>query len=114
MCSSDLITNHIETKTKLPITYVANAALRMGTGTTVGGDIVNSGRGTVIHVGVEQRAGPFAIRGGISRDQRKKMQFGWGGGLRFGPVGLDVGFWTHSNSFATERAITMATSISVY
>jgi hypothetical protein len=107
-------TNHVETKTKLPITYMANAALRMGTGTTVGGDVVNSGRGTVIHVGVEQRTGPFAVRGGISRDQRKKMQFGVGGGLRFGSIGLDVGFWTHSNSFATERAITMATSISIY
>lgn len=111
---TSLIVNHVETKTKLPITYVANAALRMGTGTTVGGDIVNSGRGTVIHVGVEQRTGPLALRGGVSRDQRKKMQFGWGAGLRFGPIGLDVGFWTHSNSFATERAITMATSISVY
>jgi len=107
-------TNHVETKTKLPITYIANAALRMGTGTTVGGDVVNSGRGTVIHVGVEQRTGPFAIRGGVSRDQRKKMQFGFGGGLRLGPIGLDVGFFTHSNSLSTQRAITMATSISVY
>lgn len=109
-----LLVNHIETKTRLPITYIANAALRMGTGTTVGGDIVNSGRGTVIHVGAEQRMGPFALRGGVSRDQRKKMQFGWGGGLRLGPIGLDVGFWTHSNSLATQRGIMMATSISVY
>ena len=112
--STTLLTNHVESTTKLPITYIANAALRMGTGTTVGGDIVNSGRGTVIHVGVEQRTGPFAVRGGVSRDQRKKMQFGWGGGLRLGAIGLDVGFWTHSNSFADRRAITMATSISVY
>jgi hypothetical protein len=109
-----LLPNHVESKTKLPITYIANAALRMGTGTTVGGDVVNSGRGTVIHIGAEQRMGPFALRGGVSRDQRKKMQFGWGGGLRLGPIGLDVGFWTHSNSFATQRGITMATSISVY
>jgi len=28
------------------------AALRMGTGTTVGADVVNSGRGTIIHVGI--------------------------------------------------------------
>jgi hypothetical protein len=112
--STSLTFNHVETKTKLPITYIANAALRMGTGTTVGGDVVNSGRGTVIHVGVEQRTGPFAVRGGVSRDQRKKMQFGFGGGLKFGSVGLDVGFWTHSNSIATERGITMATSISIY
>jgi hypothetical protein len=107
-------TNHVETKTKLPITYLANAALRMGTGTTVGGDVINSGRGTVIHVGAEQRTGPFAIRGGVSRDQRKKMQFGFGGGLRLGPIGLDVGFFTHSNSLSTQRAITMATAISIY
>lgn len=112
--STTLLQNHVESTTKLPITYIANAALRMGTGTTVGGDVVNSGRGTVIHVGAEQRMGPFALRGGVSRDQRKKMQFGWGGGLRLGPIGLDVGFWTHSNSFATQRGITMATSISVY
>jgi len=109
-----LLQNHVQSKTKLPITYIANAALRMGTGTTVGGDVVNSGRGTVIHVGAEQRMGPFALRGGVSRDQRKKIQFGWGGGLRLGPIGLDVGFWTHSNSFATQRGIMMATSISVY
>lgn len=107
-------TNHVETKTKLPITYIANAALRMGTGTTVGGDVINSGRGTVIHVGVEQRTGPFALRGGVSRDQRKKMQFGFGGGLRLGPIGLDVGFFTHSNSLSPQRAITMATAISIY
>ena len=133
MCSSDLTkiqrylyttsTNSVSrtviapdttTKTKLPVTYLANAAIHMGTGTTVGGDVINSGRGTVIHVGAEQRTGPFAVRGGVSRDQRKKMQFGFGGGVRLGPLGLDVGFWTHSNSFSTQRAITMATSISIY
>ncbi|MDP3909470.1 MAG: hypothetical protein Q8Q14_03680 [Gemmatimonadales bacterium] len=111
---STVLVDHVETTTKLPITYIANAALRMGTGTTVGGEVVNSGRGTVIHVGVEQRATVFAVRGGIARDQRKKMQFGWGGGVRLGSVGLDVGFWTHSNSFADKRGITMATSISIY
>jgi len=108
------LANHIETKTELPISYIANAAIRMGTGTTLGADIVNSGRGTVIHVGGEQRLGMLALRGGVSRDQRKKMQFGWGGGVRLGPLGLDVGFWTHSNSFADKRGITMATSISIY
>ncbi|MGH7606478.1 MAG: hypothetical protein ACREME_03980 [Gemmatimonadales bacterium] len=112
--STTLIATGVETTTELPITYIANAALQMGTGTTVGGDIVNSGRGTVIHVGAEQRMGPFALRGGISRDQRKKMQFGFGGGVRLGSIGLDVGFWTHSNSFADKRGITMATSIAVY
>ena len=112
--NSSVIDPHLETKTKLPITYVANAALRMGTGTTVGGDVVNSGRGTIIHVGVEQRNGPLALRAGVSRDQRRLMQFGAGVGLRFGPLGLDVGFFTHSNSLSSQRAITMATAISIY
>ena len=101
-------------RTKLPITYIANAALHMTTGTTVGGDVINSGRGTVIHVGVEQLTGPLALRAGVSRDQRKKMQFGVGAGLRLGPLGLDVGLFTHSNSLSTQRAITMATAISIY
>jgi hypothetical protein len=109
-----VVRNNVETRTKLPVSYIANAVLRMGTGTTVGGDIVNNGRGTIIHVGAEQRIGMLALRGGVSRDQRKKMQFGWGGGVRLGPVGLDLGFWTHSNSFADKRGITMATSISLY
>ncbi len=109
-----LVANNVESKTKMPVSYIANAAFHMGTGTTVGGDIVNNGRGTVIHVGGEQRVGILALRGGVARDQRKKMQFGFGGGLRLGPLGLDVGFWTHSNSFADKRGITMATSISLY
>lgn len=112
--ATSLLANHVETKTKLPITYIGNAALRMGTGTIVGADVINSGRGTVIHVGAEQRYGPLAVRGGVSRDQRKRMQFGAGAGLRFGSIGLDVGLWTHSNSLATQRAVTMATSISIY
>jgi len=112
--STTMLANHVETKTKLPISYIANAALRMGTGTTVGGDVFNAGRGTVIHVGAEQRYGPFAVRGGVARDQRKKIQFGFGGGLRLGAFGLDVGVWTHSPSLSDQRAMTMATSISVY
>ena len=112
--STTMLANHVETKTKLPVSYIANAALRMGTGTTVGGDVFNAGRGTVIHVGAEQRWGPFAARGGVARDQRKKIQFGFGGGLRMGAFGLDVGIWTHSPSLSDQRAMTMATSISVY
>ena len=56
----------------------------------------------------------MALRGGIALDQRKRIEFGWGGGLRFGPLGLDVGFWTHTNSLSNQRGITMATSFSIY
>ena len=112
--STTLLANHVESTTKLPISYIANASLRMGTGTTVGGDVFNAGRGTVIHLGAEQRSGPLAVRGGVARDQRKKLQFGFGGGLRFGAFALDVGVWTSSSTLADKRAMTMATSISVY
>ncbi len=107
------VANHVETKTKLPVSYVANVAYTIGN-TTLGADVLNTGRGTTVHVGGEQRFGPLALRGGIARDQRKKLEFGWGGGVRFGPVSLDVGFWTHTNSLSNQRGITMATSFSIY
>ncbi len=109
-----VIQNHIESHTKLPVSYIANIAYRMGQGITLGADIVDNGRGTAEHVGAEVRFGPLALRGGVARDTRKKVEFGTGAGLRFGPFGLDVGFWTHSNSLSNARAITMATSLSVY
>ncbi|HVH08795.1 MAG TPA: hypothetical protein VM736_03285 [Gemmatimonadales bacterium] len=110
---SQLAANHVETTTKLPVSYIANLAYSVGY-TTLGADVLNTGRGTTVHVGGEQRVGLVALRGGIARDQRKRLEFGWGGGLRLGALGLDVGFWTHTNSLSNERAITMATSVSIY
>ena len=112
--SKSLVANHVESHTRLPVSYVANLAYSLPGGTTVGADVLDRGRGTVLHVGAEHRAGPLAVRGGISRDERKKVQFGWGGGLRLGPLGFDVGFWTHSHSFSNVRGITMATSLTLY
>jgi hypothetical protein len=110
---SRLVVNHVETKTKLPVSYIANVAYTVGN-TTLGADVLNTGRGSVVHVGGEQRIGLFALRGGVARDQRKRIEFGFGGGLRFGGLGLDVGFWTHTNSLSNVRGITMATSLSIY
>jgi len=112
--ASQEIANHVKTKTKLPVSYVANAALDLGTNTTVGAEVLNNGRGTTIQLGVEQRVGPLALRGGVARDQRKRVQIGAGTGLRFGPFSLDVGFLTHSSSLSSSRGITMATSLSIY
>ena len=103
-----------QTKTKLPITYVANASLELGTNTTAGAMILNNSRGTEVHVGVEQRVGFLALRGGVARDQRKRLELGVGAGLRLGPIGLDVGLATHSNSISNARGITMATSLAIY
>jgi len=107
------VANHIETKTKLPVSYLANLVYTVGN-TTVGFDVLNNGRGTTVHVGGEQRVGVIVLRGGVARDQRKRLELGWGGGLRFGGLGLDVGFWTHTNSLSNQRGITMATSLSIY
>lgn len=112
--ASSLVNDHVSSKTKLPVSYVANAALEMGTNTTVGVMVLNNGRGTTVQLGVEQRVGPLAVRGGVARDQRKRVQVGWGTGLRFGNFGLDVGFATHSGAMSSARGITMATSISIY
>jgi len=111
--SRPLLPNHIETKTKLPVSYLVNLAYTVGK-TTLGADVLNSGRGTTVHVGGEQRVGVIVLRGGVARDQRKRIELGWGGGLRFGGLGLDVGFWTHTNSLSNQRGITMATSLSIY
>lgn len=107
------VANHVETKTELPVSYIANIAYTVGN-TTLGANVLNGGRGTTVHIGGEQRIGVLALRGGLARDQRKRIEFGWGGGVRLGPVELNVGFWTHSNSLSNERGITMATSVSVY
>ena len=107
------VANHVSTTTKLPVSYVANVTYTIGK-TTLGADVLNTGRGATVHVGGEQRLGLIALRGGIARDQRKRIEFGWGGGVRLGPLGLDVGFWTHTNSLSNERGVTMATSFSIY
>jgi hypothetical protein len=111
---STTLATGVESETEIPLSYIANLALSLGTGTTVGANILNSGRRTTIHIGGEQRLGLLALRGGVRRDQRKKMQLAWGAGLFFGRISFDLGFWTHSNSFSDARGITMATSFSIY
>jgi len=107
------VANHVSTTTKLPVSYIANVTYTVGK-TTLGADVLNSGRGATVHVGGEQRIGLIAVRGGVARDQRKRIELGFGGGVRLGPLGLDVGFWTHTNSLSNERGVTMATSFSIY
>src|SRR6266496_1387168 len=107
------VANHVSTTTKLPVSYIANVTYTVGK-TTLGADVLNTGRGATVHVGGEQRIGLIAVRGGVARDQRKRIELGFGGGVRLGPLGLDVGFWTHTNSLSNERGVTMATSFSIY
>ena len=111
--STTLLTG-VESETEMPTSYIANVALVLRSGTTVGGNILYNGRTTAVQVGGEQRVGMLALRGGVARDHRKRLQVGWGAGLFVGAFSLDVGFWTHSNALSDERGITMATSVSIY
>ena len=104
----------VETKTKLPVSGLAHGAYAFPTGTVVHGGVLRNRRGTLVSAGAEQRLGVFTVRGGLVRDQRARLQYAWGGGVRLGPVGLDVGFFTHSRSLSTGRSITMSTTLSVY
>jgi hypothetical protein len=104
----------VETKTKLPVSTILHGTYLFPTGTTVRAGILTNTRGTVFSLGGEQALGVFSVRAGLSRDQRKLVQYAWGGSIRFGPVGLNVDFFTHSRSLAEERGITMASTLSIY
>ena len=103
----------LETETELPLGYLANLTYTTGD-VQLGLNITNNGRRTSLSIGAEKRFGPVALRGGIARDQRKRLQFGWGAGLRLGPIGLDAGFFTYSSTLSDARGISMATSFSIY
>lgn len=104
----------VETRTTLPASAIAHGEYAFPTGTLVQGGVLRNRRGTLLSVGAEQRLGVFTVRGALVRDQRARVQYAWGGGVRLGPVGLDVGFFTHSRSLSTGRSITMSTSLSIY
>jgi len=108
-----VLDSNAQSKSKLPVSYLGNVTYHTGD-ITFGVNILNSGRGTTVHVGAEKRFGPLALRGGVARDRRKQIQFGWGGGVRLGFLGLDVGFATTSQNLSSERGIVMATSLTIY
>ena len=111
--SSRLVANHLQAKTTLPVSYLANVTCTLGS-TTLGADALNGGRGTTVHVGGEHHISVLALRGGVARDPRRRFEFGYGAGLRLGTFSIDAGAWTHTNALLSERAVTMVTSLSIY
>lgn len=103
----------VEHKTLLPATLVANVGIDVG-GLFVAASAITGVAGTELRVGGEKWFGPVALRGGTGIDRRNKLQFGLGGGVRLGPVGLDVALMTHSASISGERGIRLASSIAIY
>jgi len=108
------IATSTETETEIPMAWVANLAYQAGERTTIGAHVVNTTRGTRLGIGVEQRMGLLALRGGVVRDQLKKSQFSGGIGLRFGSFGLDVAITTYAGGITGERAVALGSSISIY
>ncbi len=103
-----------KTETEIPLAWVANMAYQAGERTTIGAQFVNTRRGTRLGVGVEQRMGAVALRGGVVRDQLKKSQFSGGVGFRFGSVGLDIAITSYAGGITGERAVALGSSISIY
>jgi len=103
----------VKTTTKLPVTYIGSVAVNIGA-TMFGLAVMDAGQGATVRLGGEQRFGALSLRGGLGRDQHKRVQFGGGAGIRLGPVSLDMGVWTHSNALSEERSVTMGTSLSIY
>ena len=108
------VANHVQATTKLPITFAGNILYHMPSGLTLGGEIVNYGRGATVHVGGEQHFGPLIVRAGVARDQRKLLQYGGGLGLRLGFISFDAGVATTSNSLSSTRGAILATSVTIY
>lgn len=71
--------------------------------------------GTSGHLGVEHRlARLFAVRGGVELDGSGKLQGTGGGGVRFGPVGLDAALTTSSANLSEKRALLLGLSLALY
>ena len=104
----------VESTTKLPVTTLWTVVYGLTDRTLLRGGMLINQRGAIFSAGVEQQLGVFRLRGALARDQRKMVQFAWGGGVRLGPVGLDVGFLTHSRYISEERGITMTTALLIF
>jgi hypothetical protein len=105
---------HAQTKTKLPVSYLANAALRMGTGTTVGADVFNAGarrRSMSASSSAGVRSPCAAAWRAISAS---RCSSGSAAAFAWAPLESTPVVFTHSNSLSETRAMTLATSISVY
>ncbi|MGH7674336.1 MAG: hypothetical protein ACREMV_03610 [Gemmatimonadales bacterium] len=108
------IATSTETETEIPMAWVANLAYQAGERSTIGAQLINTTRGTRVGIGVEQRIGMVALRGGVVRDQLKQSQFSGGIGFRFGSFGLDVAITSYAGGITGERAVALGSSISIY
>jgi hypothetical protein len=97
---------------KLPTQGILNASWSLRR-TMLAADIVTSRLGTLVHLGVERRAGPLALRSGMHTDYDHRIQLA--GGIGFGSPrwSIDVAVQTHNRTFTGERGVMLGTSIAL-
>ena len=99
---------------RIPATTTVSLARRFGE-TTFAASAVAGPLHTSLHVGAEMWLTPLlAARAGIYRDSNEIWQFGGGGGVKFGKLGVDLAISSHQRYVEEKRAVEMAASLTLY
>ena len=96
-----------------PITWNASVAYRPRHWTLAASAVKNVGTPS-LHLGAERWLGIWAVRAGSTLDSRQLVQFSAGTGVHLGPVGVDLGFATHSRTITEQRGLEMGMSFVLY
>ena len=108
------VAEHFVSKTEIPVSWMTNASW-LGDSYLLAANVVQQPGGLSIHGGAEVWLNPWlAVRGGLSRDQRSRLQGGWGAGFRMGPWGIDAGFQTHNLGLTDARGVSMGLAVTLY
>ena len=107
------LTEGVDFKSKVPTTVTLNAATRVGRW-LVAADIERGAVNTTAHAGGEIGWRGALLRCGASIDQEHSLQFGGGAGLRFGPVGFDLGLATHGRNLSHQRGLELGAGLVLY
>ena len=97
-----------------PVSWNLSLAYRGLPGWTLAGTLLRTVGDPEVHLGAEKWLGSVALRGGAFLDTSRRTQGTAGAGFRFGSLGLDVGFSTHSRSLTEERGLEMGLSLALY
>ncbi len=97
----------------VPATVTLNVAQRMGPW-LLAADAVQGVLRWSGHAGAETWFGNLAVRGGLTYDQNRMVQYSLGGGLRLGRVGLDAALATNSRNLTRERGLELGLGLTVY
>lgn len=109
-----LVAEETSVTTEIPESWTANLSYNHDN-LLLAADVGGGPGGESFHAGAELWATPMtAVRGGLSVDERGKLQFGWGGGVRFSRFGLDLGMATHSRNLSGIRDISVGLGLVLY